>query len=550
MIVRWAFRLFFSLLMLVNARTLYLFLKSQDQGMLLATAAALLALCLATAWRPLVAALAFLSLIPVISGLNVAGILPHAKFVQALFAVLYGTWYVKAGLYRYTPAPSASRTMVLALVFGWLCLASMGLCLLRHPVGLLVDDLCRGHFYDVHDVLYYLDAGTILLQGIAAFFLYTILGATQGCPPAAIRKVLLVQAAGILVFGIAQLWTGNPPQDAGVINVYSPFADKHSYGSYVLLLFFVFLSQARSGRRWHPVPVVLAALFFGLVILSYSRMTFLAMLLVAMVYLWNNMSKKIMVACATACLAFIICGNLYYTMILKTENPLVIRYARAFSFNYIARDCNVISRELFWMRAVNIIKASPLRGVGMGRYYTRSLDYNDPELKNFALANSCAEYADKPENAHNYFLQVAAEIGLPGLLALLGLFCTAPVFQPRRPSGAHAVPGLARGLRYGLAAYIVTWLTSHPLLLPVQQLLFWPLFALSNQFVDAPRSRRPGRFSRIKDGFLAGLAFVRNRVWPPAAEHLPRHQDSRQQPTPAAVSGHRRRNGRKQRGNR
>ena len=84
-----------------------------------------------------------------------------------------------------------------------------------------------------------------------------------------------------------------------------------------------------------------------------------------------------------------------------------------------------------------------------------------------------------PENAHNFFLQVFAESGLIGLAGfgvflgtIAAAFRTGP--QARTPSQRT----LAAWLQVGLLAFVLTCMTSHPLLNLSIQLWFASVMAV------------------------------------------------------------------------
>ena len=62
-----------------------------------------------------------------------------------------------------------------------------------------------------------------------------------------------------------------------------------------------------------------------------------------------------------------------------------------------------------------LVASRPLFGVGVGGYYLWFAQFSPPELLEIYYR----------ENAHNYFLQIAGELGLVGLAMFLWLLCTA-----------------------------------------------------------------------------------------------------------------------------
>ncbi len=120
------------------------------------------------------------------------------------------------------------------------------------------------------------------------------------------------------------------------------------------------------------------------------------------------------------------------------------------------------------MAAVGLQAAStdPLLGIGVDRLRTTSAPFIPPEL---ALL---WKPAANGENAHNNFIQVLAESGVLGLAAFLWLLGTA-VGRTSRWRADIAGDGMRAGLIGGLAAFLLTSLAGHPLLVEAVRLCFF-----------------------------------------------------------------------------
>jgi len=118
--------------------------------------------------------------------------------------------------------------------------------------------------------------------------------------------------------------------------------------------------------------------------------------------------------------------------------------------------------------ASRMIASEPVFGIGPGEFYRRSGEFATPQLiAKFPVAVH--------ENAHNNFLQIAAELGVIGGVAFVALVFAALYLAARGASADRARLMVVAGL----AAFVITWLGGHPLLVPEPAYAFWVLLGVS-----------------------------------------------------------------------
>lgn len=140
--------------------------------------------------------------------------------------------------------------------------------------------------------------------------------------------------------------------------------------------------------------------------------------------------------------------------------------------------------------AVAMTAAHPVFGVGPGRFFDLSERYaNGPYYEG-------ERGRVVKENAHNNFLQVLAEFGVPGLLLFLSILVLS-----LRGVGNDPVPECS-GLAAGIGAFLVTCLGGHPLMTPHVAFPFWMALGLS-----AARSG-PGATSDRRLRWAGGLLLL------------------------------------------
>jgi O-antigen ligase len=149
------------------------------------------------------------------------------------------------------------------------------------------------------------------------------------------------------------------------------------------------------------------------------------------------------------------------------------------------------------MAGGRMIAAHPMFGIGLGEFHQRSGDFISAELLTLFPVST-------HENAHNNFVQVAAELGVPGALTFTWLV-GAGLFLAARYAARTRAP-LPLLTFAGLAAFVVTWLAGHPLLIPEPAYIFWVLLgAAAGATADATDARGGWRRSLV---VLASIAIV------------------------------------------
>lgn len=142
----------------------------------------------------------------------------------------------------------------------------------------------------------------------------------------------------------------------------------------------------------------------------------------------------------------------------------------------------------------------PVFGVGLGRYYTESVPY----LRESPIITG-------PENAHNNFIQILAELGLSGFVIFL-----ATVLAPLHAlvAGKKPLSATSVGLFAGLLAFLLSCMGGHPLLVPESSYPFWIAMGLAaashpGAATGIPFAARPVRLvgGAVILAFIASLPY-------------------------------------------
>jgi O-antigen ligase len=358
--------------------------------------------------------------------------------------------------------PPCSDTLLIATAVAWfgVVIFSLGWVLAAHPGPGFVASVSSWatHQFPLRDNVQFpgLWGSALAIGGVAAYVM-TSCECTQ-TPVLNVRvlRVLLysVAANGFLnVYRLLEIALRRPPFLASLLEVHRwvrisiTFPDLNAAGAFFLLLLPPALFGLRDRRLRIPAAVTLPFLFAGLW-LSGSRTALIVfgLTLAIMALLIPFKGRRVWRALASAS---VVIGALalawFYPRVASTGDAGI-----AFG----------VRREMA-AATVRMLRQHPLTGVGIGQYYPVSPDFMSALMKTWYPA----------QNAHNQFLQVAGELGWPGL-AVFVLLVGLGVLRICLEAWSRREP-LEVGLAFGVLAFLAASLTMHPLLIPEVALTFW-----------------------------------------------------------------------------
>lgn len=376
---------------------------------------------------------------------------------------------------RRVPFTVSAPAFLFGLVVVGSTIASLGVHALRLGPGFtdaLWTQLVREYFVDVRGFPA-LHAGLLLLEGTILFALAARLVAEPAADAASVaaagrrlRRIsvtLAIGAALAAMLNLGRLFQSALRGDSFLsalvdlarqhrLNVH--YADHNAAGSYFVMAALVALGLAvlMPARRaaWGACAALIAAALW----LTSSRAAFVAGVLgVATVVLAERIRgarRGLVVAIAIAIVALGLAGA------ITALAPQRGNQQSAF----LSMDVRLGMAQV----GARMIATRPAFGVGLGEFTARAGEFTPPELvAKFPVASQ--------ENAHNNFIQVAAELGLVGGV-LFTWVVAAALFAAMRHSRGHPFMRLVTA---GLLAFVISWLGGHPLLVPEAAYIFWIL---------------------------------------------------------------------------
>jgi O-antigen ligase len=284
--------------------------------------------------------------------------------------------------------------------------------------------------------------------------------------------------------------------DRGFLSAYEDIFSFGGFAAAVLVFAVALLAKKNWGNFcWQ---ILYTAGVTGLVVLSWSRGIWLAAGVFLLIVAWFRLPRWCTVV-------FLIMTSVAVVVInVQAKKPAWQNQAyltRLVALVRIENLSNKIPDRLnLYHKAYGMIGEHPLLGHGIGSFYLSSPRY----------AKTGGQYADIPNFAHNFFLQIAAEQGVlvAGLFAgLIGWTLWRGVRAWQATGGRQAViiPGerasqdrlTLLGTTLALGVYVQTNLTSNSLnIYASNQFFFWFLMAAVLSMTQGEAEKRELRVER------------------------------------------------------
>lgn len=200
-----------------------------------------------------------------------------------------------------------------------------------------------------------------------------------------------------------------------------PFFRNHvNYAALIVCLIPVvlafFLSAKGKSKKWWAV---LATIFLVALILGYSRGAWIC-LFTGFVTMWA-VRKKYLLSLFTVGIFFIFVSigwlihNNNYLRFAPDYNRTIYHseFSEHMQATYSLKDISTVERFYRWIAGVRMVAEEPITGFGPASFYSHYRAYAIPVFETWVSNN--------PERStvHNYFLLLAIEQGIPGLIFFL-----------------------------------------------------------------------------------------------------------------------------------
>jgi len=190
---------------------------------------------------------------------------------------------------------------------------------------------------------------------------------------------------------------------------------------------------------------------------------------------------------------------------LSKEGSFLSNFKARISIAGLIETHSVKRRIATWNFALMMIKDRPLLGSGIGTFQYNSLNY---QAKFFQQGDNRSIYPHGfAQEAHNEYLQVAAELGIIGLGILLWMmiiyFYKGLKFLNKTEDNEKK--GMLIGLMGAVAAILIDGIFSFPLHLPATLVLFWLLLGISMNIITEKKSEQIENSIKEESRHLANI---------------------------------------------
>ncbi len=261
------------------------------------------------------------------------------------------------------------------------------------------------------------------------------------CTPGRARNVIRV---GVLAAGLATAWCYKQYFMEGAPRAWGVGLDANyeALSMVMMIPLAAWMACAEGARLWRTVGALAAVSLTGAAFLTQSRGGLLALAIVGLAALLRARRKP---AARLALLAA------FGALLALAPSSLWHRFESISLSGAPANGDEMAAQarlELI-VAGLGMVESHPLLGIGLDRFKAVAPDYDQ------RLRHSGASYI-----AHNTYLQVAAETGLPGLALFAALMAAGfgNFRAAERRARDPALAGLAAALRLGLLAYAVAGL--------------------------------------------------------------------------------------------
>lgn len=431
-------------------------------------------------WRPSAGLFAFTILIPLLSGVVQTGLLGVTSPLSLLFSAIW-LGITTRRFFNYEALHESSGIEAFTKLLIVIVLLSLAVQIAAHfkAPDFSVQFASRTEL-GYGEPYYFLTSAFLWLQGL--FFFKEAMAIELARKPAKaasnacdwIKPVCVVYGLTMGIFFVIECFLHIPEGWVG-IGFQSPFEDISSLGGIAVTLMVFSVASIRKATTF-SFSCELALLFVTVVLMiaSWSRGTWLAGICFLLLVAWCRLPTRWFALYIAVGVCAVVGISYSANAAVWQRNSYLARLVQLVRIEDISSKSS--GRLELWHKATGMISEHPIIGHGIGSFYQSSTRYARPDDPN----------ANTPNFAHNTFLQITAEQGIPAFMLFAGL-CGWTLWQgfrmwlqdTNRRFSPSERSSTTLGVTLALAAYLQTQMTANSLnIYASNQFFFWFLMAM------------------------------------------------------------------------
>ena len=302
-------------------------------------------------------------------------------------------------------------------------------------------------------------------------------------------KIFFITSFLVSIYALIQYY-GFDPYFADLKKITSTIGQKNCISNYLAIILPVIFSYflLEKERRNKLIYYLLLSVLYTTLMICQSRGIWISisLTLIFAIYIIIKFNFLKIFQENKKWLILIIVTFIILTIIYSTDNPLnksAITFPQRALSTFDEQDPSINTRLLIWKTTFNMIKDKPLLGSGIGTFKMNYLDYQAVFLQKYP---DYIKYSGKAAEAHNEYLQILAELGIPGFAVFLSIlfvfYSLALKYLKEKHNNKDKI--IVFGLLMGITSFLIHSLLSFPYHVPILGSTFFIFLGLTVVYIN------------------------------------------------------------------
>ena len=302
-------------------------------------------------------------------------------------------------------------------------------------------------------------------------------------------KIFFITSFLVSIYALIQYY-GFDPYFTDLKRITSTVGQKNWISNYLAIIFPVIFSYflLEKRRKNQLIYYLLLSILYITLLICQSRGIWISisLTLIFAIYIIIKFNLLKIFQENKKWLTLLLVTFLIITIIYSTDNLLnksAITFPQRALSTFDEQDPSINTRLLLWKTTFNMIKDKPLLGSGIGTFKMNYLDYQADFLRTNPYY---IKYSGKAAEAHNEYLQILAELGIPGFAVFLSIlfvfYSLALKYLKEKHNNQDKI--IVFGLLMGITSFLIHSLFSFPYHVPILGSTFFIFLGLTVIYIN------------------------------------------------------------------